>query len=277
MNKNFENKNSHKYQYEVYDSYKNDMVFSGSTQEVADYIKCTTANVHIAEKKGTLIGKRYMVQLLGKRRETDPNSTSGREPKRFDVFKGNSLLYANKTVNEICDKLLIGKSTVYENINNGTKCREGSSFKPAREWVGLEEQAPIIDDTPCCTPPRIVTETVCDTELDTKMEIETKCESEITNLDKYLDIIHSAMVSNNDVKTPVFSELKEFKEWLLSTYHNPIPLKSWEKEMLECYTSITPFFNEQVLMLMKTKGNFSGVEDVLMTIGDILANCEVQD
>lgn len=290
MNPKIESKNELSYSYEVYDSFKNDMVFRGSTQEVADYINCTPANIHIASKKGTLIGKRYMVQLLGERKECSINTNSkpSKEPKRYDVFKGNSLLYTNQTVKEICDKTGLVNSTIYRMINDRVKSRDGYTCKPTREWVGLEEKAPVIDDTPFGVLPTFVTtevnkqdniKTEVETNVEIKNEVEIKTNSTgvITNLDKYIDIIHSAMRATPDIKIPTFSEMKEFKDWLLSAYHNPILLKSWEKEMLECYVSITPFINEQVLMQMKSKGNFSGVDNVLMSIGEILSNCEVQE
>ena len=71
-----------------------------------------------------------------------------------------------------------------------------------------------------------------------------------------------------------------FVDWLLEEHKEPIKLKQFEKDLLECYTYVDNSWNGRILhenytiRYMCDKGYFKNV-DLNMTFREVLDNCEV--
>lgn len=64
--------------------------------------------------------------------------------------------------------------------------------------------------------------------------------------------------------------------WLLEEHKEPIKLKQWEKDLLDCtFNKSLDFKDYRDLLEMKHRGYFKGISDTDMKLGEILENCEV--
>lgn len=64
--------------------------------------------------------------------------------------------------------------------------------------------------------------------------------------------------------------------WLTREYQEPIKLKQWEKDLLDCtFNKSLDFKDYRDLLEMKHRGYFKGISDTNMSIEQILNNCEV--
>lgn len=64
--------------------------------------------------------------------------------------------------------------------------------------------------------------------------------------------------------------------WLVREYQEPIKLKRWEKDLLDCtFNKSLDFKDYRDLLEMKHRGYFKGISDTDMKLGEILENCEV--
>lgn len=63
---------------------------------------------------------------------------------------------------------------------------------------------------------------------------------------------------------------------MLDEYKDPIKLKQWEKDLLDCtFNKSLDFKDYRDLLEMKHRGYFKGISDTDMKLGEILENCEV--
>lgn len=66
---------------------------------------------------------------------------------------------------------------------------------------------------------------------------------------------------------------EEVKKWL---YKEPIKLKQWEYDLLNCYNEYFPFYEADCANFMeRKKGHFKGITDRSMTVKEILDNCQI--
>ncbi len=64
--------------------------------------------------------------------------------------------------------------------------------------------------------------------------------------------------------------------WLTREYQEPIKLKRWEKDLLDCaFNKSIAFKRFCDLSEMKHRGYFKGISDTDMELKEILDNCEV--
>lgn len=70
----------------------------------------------------------------------------------------------------------------------------------------------------------------------------------------------------------------DFVDWLLSEHKEPIKLKQWEKDLLECYVNFNIIYlNSDFIKELQSKGYFKGITDPSMRLKYILDNCEIVD
>lgn len=73
-------------------------------------------------------------------------------------------------------------------------------------------------------------------------------------------------------------DYSKFVNWLLEDYEEPIKLKRWEYDLLEsCGERNDTFIFYDLLRKLKSRGYFKGIDEISMTIKDILSYCEVID
>lgn len=100
--------------------------------------------------------------------------------------------------------------------------------------------------------------------------------------EKYSEYLGLAItdVFKEDLKRLGFDKaslsVSEVMYWLIREYQEPVKLKRWEKDLLDCtFNKSLDFKDYRDLLEMKHRGYFKGISDTDMKLGEILENCEV--
>lgn len=100
--------------------------------------------------------------------------------------------------------------------------------------------------------------------------------------EKYSEYLGLAItdVFKEDLKRLGFDKaspsVSEVMYWLVREYEEPIKLKQWEKDLLDCaFNKRLDFKDYSDLLEMKHRGYFKGVTNTDMKLSEILENCEV--
>lgn len=72
------------------------------------------------------------------------------------------------------------------------------------------------------------------------------------------------------------TSISEVMYWMTREYQEPIKLKHWEKDLLDCtFNKSLDFKDYRDLLEMKHRGYFKGISNTDMKLSEILNNCEV--
>ena len=72
------------------------------------------------------------------------------------------------------------------------------------------------------------------------------------------------------------TSISEVMYWMTREYQEPIKLKHWEKDLLDCtFNKSLDFKDYRDLLEMKHRGYFKGISNTDMKLSEILENCEV--